>query len=92
MSWKPSMWHRIPLRHAEVVIPEHDIHPHGKVIGPGEYQLDSYGGADCPCKPEIITGDMEHGMYEHPLVVHNSFENKEILQKSLASNYPDLLE
>lgn len=90
-GWRPSDWYSFRLRNVVVVVPENDIHPHGTILGDGTYEFDDGGCPNCQCKPDLFFANNE-GVYDVPMVVHHSFENKEILEKSLASNYPGLLD
>lgn len=59
------------------VVPETDIKPHG--IRKGNELSVEVADMNCPCKPKI---DMSR---EKTLVVHNSFEDTEFLDKLLAN-------
>lgn len=57
------------------IIPDYDIQPHSTET---EGDSRTLAGMDCPCKPTVITGDAD-GMYEVPVIQHNSFMDKEYL-------------
>ncbi len=58
-----------------IVLPETDIKPHGFP------QKDTYraelAGQECPCKPKVY--------WENKMIVHNSFEDEEKIDKSLSA-------
>lgn len=63
------------------IMPATDILPHGKRINDKLYELT----ADCPCNPEVKAGD-ERGIFEMPIVTHNSFEDEARIQEVMKKN------
>ena len=56
------------------VVPASDINPHGFPKNSTHADLADF---DCPCKPKIDAGGKK------PIVVHNSFEDQEKIDKSI---------
>jgi hypothetical protein len=83
-----SKWLVLDDSDADVVVPASDIKPHGHWNGT-DTELD-LAGADCPCKPQIITGDAR-GMYTKPTIIHNSFEDAEFVDHAMAALFPSRL-
>lgn len=63
-----------------VVLPNNDIKPHGH-YKEGDTDVE-VAGADCPCKPKVISGG--NGMaYDKPIIVHNCFEDEKKIEDAL---------
>lgn len=64
-----------------IVMPDTDIRPHGIPKRRGQKNVE-LAYMNCPCKPKMSTGDSE-GPYDRPMIVHNSFEEMDAIEKSL---------
>ena len=60
----------------QVVIPESDIKPHSAELVGNKREL---ADSNCPCKPQINWFDN--------IIIHNSFEDSEAIEKSLQDNF-----
>ncbi len=77
-KYEPSKWNTIEDENFVIVVPQTDIKPHGTKITDTEYELTN----ECECNPKIIAGEKGE-VYAKPIVLHNSFEDMERVEKSL---------
>ena len=75
-------WLTIDDEDCVIVMPQSDSEPHG-FPQKGEIKTE-LAGLDCPCKPKISFGNGE-GLYEKPMIVHNSFRDKKVFEQLITS-------
>lgn len=71
-----SKWAIVEDEECVHIVPETDIKPHGFIIKGNKGEL---ADMDCPCNPRVDFSGMK------PLVIHNSFEYKDLIEKSMNS-------
>jgi hypothetical protein len=59
------------------VLPHSDTRPHSTQTDGDEREI---ADIDCPCKPQIMMGN-ENMIFPKPVIIHNSFQDKEYLDE-----------
>lgn len=73
-------WLRLDDGDWQIVVPNIDSKPHG-IVGEDKTKAE-LAGQECPCNPKINWIDK--------IIIHNSFEDMEKIEKSLENNFPKI--
>lgn len=69
-------WLRIEESGWQIIIPDIDTRPHS--LTSDKEGINELAGFTCPCQPEID--------YMNRIIIHNSFEQMEIVDRSIREN------